>query len=45
MNEQKLLVEQNLLHYDNELIKEAHDSSKPLVLRHVILQQANSKNH
>ena len=40
----QLLVEQNLLHYDNELIKEAHDSSKPLVLRHVILQQANSKN-
>ena len=44
MNEQKLLVEQNLLYYDNELIKEAHDPSKPLVLRHVILQQANSKN-
>ena len=44
MNEQKLLVEQNLLYYDNELIKEAHDSSKPLVLRHVTLQQANSKN-
>ena len=41
---QTLLVEQNLLHYDNELIKEAHDSSKPLILRHVILQQANSKN-
>jgi len=40
----QLLVEQNLLHYDNELIKEAHNSSKPLVLRHVILQQANSKN-
>ena len=40
----QLLVEQNLLYYDNELIKEAHDSSKPLVLRHVILQQANSKN-
>ena len=44
MSGQKLLVEQNLLYYDNELIKEAHDSSKPLVLRHVILQQANSKN-
>ena len=40
----QLLVEQNLLYYDNELIKEAHDSSKPLVLRHVTLQQANSKN-
>ncbi len=44
MNEQKLLVEQNLLYYDNELIKEAHNTSKPLVLRHVTLQQANSKN-
>ena len=40
----QLLVEQNLLYYDNELIKEAHNTSKPLVLRHVILQQANSKN-
>jgi hypothetical protein len=40
----QLLVEQNLLYYDNELIKEAHNSSKPLVLRHVTLQQANSKN-
>ena len=40
----QLLVEQNLLYYDNQLIKEAHDSSKPLVLRHVTLQQANSKN-
>ena len=44
MSEQKLLVEQNLLYYDNELIKEAHDASKPLVLRHVTLQRANSKN-
>ena len=44
MSGQKLLVEQNLLYYDNELIKEAHDSSKPLVLRHVTLQQVNSKN-
>ena len=44
MSDRKLLIEQNLLHYDNELIKEARDSSKPLVLRHVILQQANSKN-
>ena len=40
----QLLIEQNLLYYDNELIKEARDSSKPLVLRHVTLQQANSKN-
>ena len=40
----QLLVEQNLLYYDNELIKEAHDTSKPLVLRHVTLQRANSKN-
>ena len=44
MSDRTLLIEQNLLHYDNELIKEARDSSKPLVLRHVILQQANSKN-
>ena len=44
MSEQKLLVEQNLLYYDNELIKEAHDTSKPLILRHVTLQRANSKN-
>lgn len=44
MSQQKLLVEQNLLYYDNELIKEAHDTSKPLVLRHVTLQRANSKN-
>ena len=43
MSKQKLLVEQNLLYYDNELIKEAHDTSKPLVLRHVTLQRANSK--
>ena len=40
----QLLVEQNLLYYDNNLIKEAHNTSKPLVLRHVTLQQANSKN-
>ena len=44
MSKQKLLVEQNLLYYDNELIKEAHDTSNPLVLRHVTLQRANSKN-
>ena len=44
MSKQKLLVEQNLLYYDNELIKEAHDTSKPLALRHVTLQRANSKN-
>ena len=44
MSQQKLLVEQNLIYYDNDLIKEAHDMSKPLVLRHVTLQRANSKN-
>lgn len=44
MSDQKLLIEQNLLYYDNELIKEAHNTNKPLVLRHVTLQQANSKN-
>ena len=44
MSDQKLLIEQNLLYYDNDLIKEAHNASKPLILRHVTLQQANSKN-
>jgi hypothetical protein len=40
----KLLVEQNFISYGREVIKEAHDVNKPLVLRNVVLQRANSKN-
>lgn len=40
----KLLVESNFISYDRQVIKEAHDMSKPLVLRNVVLQRANSKN-
>jgi hypothetical protein len=40
----KLLVENNFISYDRQVIKEAHDMSKPLVLRNVVLQRANSKN-
>lgn len=39
-----LLIERNFIHYGNDVIKEAHDMSKPLVLRNVILQRANAKN-
>lgn len=41
---QMLLVEKNLISYDNNIIKEAHDIHKPLVLRNVVLQRANAKN-
>jgi len=41
---QTLLVEQNFISYDNRIITEAHDMSKPLVLRNVVLQRANAKN-
>lgn len=40
----QLLIEQNFINYDNQIIKEAHDLSKPLILRDVVLQRANSKN-
>ena len=40
----QLLVERNFIHYDSNIIKEAHDVSKPLVLRNVVLQRANAKN-
>jgi len=40
----QLLVERNFIHYDSGVIKEAHDVSKPLVLRNVVLQRANAKN-
>ena len=41
---QQLLVESNFLVYDRDIITEAQDMSKPLVLRNVVLQRANSKN-
>jgi hypothetical protein len=42
--EQTLLVEQNFITYNNDIIKEARDISKTLVLRNVVLQRANAKN-
>tara|TARA_Y100001963_G_scaffold77722_1_gene107680 strand:- start:614 stop:1207 length:594 start_codon:yes stop_codon:yes gene_type:complete len=42
--EQTLLVEQNFITYNNDIIKEARDVSKTLVLRNVVLQRANAKN-
>jgi hypothetical protein len=43
-SEQTLLVEQNFITYNNDIIKEARDVSKTLVLRNVVLQRANAKN-
>ena len=40
----KLLVETNFIQYDSNVIAEARDLSKPLVLRNVVLQRANAKN-
>lgn len=40
----KLLVEQEYLTYGKEIIEEAKDMTKPLVLRNVLLQKATSKN-
>tara|TARA_S200002703_G_scaffold96863_2_gene83695 strand:- start:4557 stop:5144 length:588 start_codon:yes stop_codon:yes gene_type:complete len=40
----KLLVETNFIQYDSNIIAEARDLSKPLVLRNVVLQRANAKN-
>lgn len=40
----KLLVEQEFLTYDKEIIEEAKDMSKPLILRNVLLQRATAKN-
>jgi len=40
----RLLVEYNIINYDKQLIMEAADSSKPLVLRNVVLQRADAKN-
>lgn len=39
-----LLVEYNAIAYNKDLLKEAADFSKPLVLRNVLLQKAESKN-
>jgi hypothetical protein len=41
---QNLLVEYNAIEYDSQLITEATDSTKPLVLRNVVLQRADTKN-
>jgi hypothetical protein len=40
----KLLVETNFIQYDSNIIAEARDVSRPLVLRNVVLQRANAKN-
>jgi Prohead core protein serine protease len=39
-----LLVEYNVIQYSKDLILEAADVSKPLVLRNVLLQRAEAKN-
>lgn len=41
---QSLLVEYNVIQYSQELLKEAADTSKPLVLKNVLLQQAIKEN-
>jgi len=41
---QTLLVEYNVISYDNTLLNEAMDVSKPLVLKDVVLQRADHKN-
>jgi hypothetical protein len=41
---QTLLVEYNVISYDNGLLLEAADISKPLVLKDVVLQRADHKN-
>lgn len=40
----RLLCEYTELHYNKEILTEALDGHKPLVLRDVILQRANAKN-
>lgn len=40
----QLLVEHNFITYDATVINEARDMTKPLILRNVVLQRANSKN-
>ena len=39
-----LLVEYNVIEIDKTLLTEAHDISKPLMLRNVLLQRAETKN-
>ena len=39
-----LLVEYNVIHYGKELLAEAADVTKPLVLKNVLLQRAEKKN-
>ena len=43
-NMQTLLVEYNVISYDTNLLKEAADISKPLMLKDVLLQRAEMKN-
>ncbi len=39
-----LLCEYTELHYSRDIIVEAMDTTKPLILRNVVLQRANTKN-
>lgn len=39
-----LLVEYNVIQYNQQLISEAADISRPLMLKNVVLQRANAKN-
>lgn len=39
-----LLVEYNVIQYSPQLLNEAADVTKPLILKHVILQRADTKN-
>lgn len=39
-----LLVEYNIIEYTKELLTEAADATKPLMLRNVLLQRAEAKN-
>jgi hypothetical protein len=41
---QNLLLEYNAIEYDSQLLTEAADSTKPLILRAAVLQRANAKN-
>lgn len=39
-----LLVEYNVIQYNQQLIAEAADATRPLMLKNVVLQRANAKN-
>jgi len=39
-----LLVEYNVIEYGKDLLAEAADVSKPLMLKNVLLQRAEAKN-